>query len=53
MSAMPTYDPTIKESASRPGVGAYSPNKNPVMKKASGWKIGSEPRVDLVGEKLS
>lgn len=53
MSALARYDPTHNESAHKPGPGAYSPEKSTPMKKASAWKIGSEPRRDLVGDRLN
>lgn len=53
MSALALYDPQSKESGAKPGPGTYSPDKNIAMKKASGWKIGSEPRRDLTGDKLN
>ena len=43
----------MKESQNKPGPGAYSPDHNPMLKKASGWKIGSEARRDLTGDKLN
>jgi len=53
MSAVAKYEPGMKESQNKPGPGAYSPDHNPMLKKASGWKIGSEARRDLTGDKLN